>query len=126
VTFSGWNRALLTLGISDPPFSLESISESSALTFMERGLPVVALAERKGGNVTFLRRSSNSILNASVLLFNVTRDNLREDGQGLVVHYVHSPIEIGRAQSVHLGGSFSYRWNARSTGPAVSFTVRTR
>ena len=116
VSFSGWNKALLTLGISDPPFSLESVSQSAALTFMERGLPVEALAERKGGNITFLRRNPNSILNASVVLFNVSRDNLREDGQGLVVHYVHSPIEIGLAQSVHLGGSLSYRWNASEEG----------
>lgn len=112
VTYSGWNQTLLTLGISDPPFSLESVSKSSGLTFMERGLPVVALAERKGGVATVLRRTTNSILNASLVLFNVTRDNLREDGQGVVLHYVHSPIEIGEAKSIHLGGSFSYRINA--------------
>ncbi|MFC1777684.1 porin [Pseudomonadota bacterium] len=36
VTYSGWKRRLLTLGISDPAFSLESVSQSAALTFMER------------------------------------------------------------------------------------------
>ena len=44
-TYSGWDRTLLTLGIADPAFSLESVSSSSALTFMERGLVVDALAE---------------------------------------------------------------------------------
>ena len=112
VSYSGWDRTLLTLGITDPPFSLESISQSSALTFMERGLPVAALAERRSGSVTALRRNKNSILNASLVLFNVSQDNLREDGQGIILHYVHSPIRIAHAESVHLGATLSYRFNA--------------
>lgn len=110
-TYSGWDKTLLTLGINDPAFSLESVSQSAALTFMERGLVVNALAERRSGGVTFLRRNPKSILNASLILFNVSRDDLQEDGQGLVFHYVHSPIRIGRTRSVHVGGSLSYRWN---------------
>jgi phosphate-selective porin OprO/OprP len=116
VSYSGWDQTLLTLGINDPPFSLESISQSSALTFMERGLAVVALAERKSGGVTILRRNPDNILNATLVLFNVSRDNLREDGQGIVLHYVHSPIVFGHTKSLHLGGSFSYRWNASEDG----------
>jgi len=112
VTFSGWDRTLLTLGITDPAFSLESVSQSSALTFMERGLVVEALAESKSGGVYFLRRNPKNILNASLTLFSVSQDDLREAGQGIVLHYVHSPISIGHARSVHVGGSFSYRWNA--------------
>lgn len=111
-TYSGWDRTLVTLGIGDPAFSLESVSSSSALTFMERGLVVDALSESKSGGVSFLRRNQNSILNASLILFNVSQDDLREDGQGVVLHYVHSPIDLGSAKSVHIGGSFSYRWNA--------------
>jgi len=112
VSYSGWDRKLLILGITDPPFSLESINQSSALTFMERGLPVVALSERRSGGVSILRRSPDSIINASLILFNVTQDNIREEGQGIVLHYAHSPIEIARGRSVHLGGSLSYRINA--------------
>lgn len=112
VSYSGWDRRLLTMGVTDPPFSLESINSSSALTFMERGLPVAALAERRSGGVNLLRRSPNSITSASLILFNVTHDNLQEEGQGIAVHYVHSPIETPAGRSVHLGGSFSYRINA--------------
>jgi phosphate-selective porin OprO/OprP len=111
-SYSGWDRSLLTIGITDPPFSLESISQSSALTFMERGLPVVALAERRSGGVFVLRRSPSSIFNASLMLFNVTRDNLREDGQGMALHYAHSPIDFAGVKNVHLGVSLSYRINA--------------
>jgi len=111
VSYSGWKRGLLTLGINDPAFSLESVSQSSALTFMERGLAVAALAERKSGGVSFLHRSPHSILNASLIFFNVSQDNLREDGQGVVLHYVYSPVEFGDGRSMHFGGSFSYRVN---------------
>ena len=111
LTYSGWDRTLLTLGINDPAFSLESVSQSAALTFMERSLVVNALAERKSGGVTILRRNPKSILNASLILFDVSRDDLRDDGQGVVLHYVHSPIQVGFFRSVHVGGSLSYRWN---------------
>ena len=111
-TYNGWDRTLVTLGIGDPAFSLESVSSSSALTFMERGLVVAALSESKSLGAGILRRNTESILNASLTLFNVSQDDLREDGQGVVLHYVHSPIRLGLADSVHLGASFSYRWNA--------------
>ena len=62
--------------------------------------------------MNLLRRSPNSITSASLILFNVTHDNLREEGQGIAVHYVHSPIETPRGRSIHLGASFSYRINA--------------
>lgn len=111
-SYSGWDRKLLTLGVTDPPFSLESINSSSALTFMERGLPVAALAERTSGGVNLVRRSPTSITSASLILFNVSRDNIQEEGQGLALHYVHSAIATPGGKSVHLGGSFSYRINA--------------
>ena len=111
--YSGWQRTQLTIGITDPPFSLESVSSSSGLTFMERGLAVNALSERRGGGVSFLRRTPSSILNGMLVLFNTSQDDLREKGQALVLHYVHSPIDVGgRDTDIHLGGSFSYRLNA--------------
>ena len=116
VSYNGWKQTLLTMGISDPAFSLESVSQSTALTFMERGLPVASLAEGRSGNVNFLRRNQDSILSASLIVFNVSQDDQRDDGQGIVLHYVHSPIRIGHIQSVHLGGSFSYRWNVSEDG----------
>ena len=68
--YSGWQRARLTLGINDPPFSLESVSSSSGLTFMERGLAVNALAEGRSGGVTFLHRTPRSIFHGMLVLFN--------------------------------------------------------
>ena len=116
VSYRGWDRTVLSLGVYDPAFSLESVSSSAGLTFMERSLPVVAISEKKSGGIGVLRRSPNSILDATLVLFNVDRDDHREEGQGFVVHYVHSPVEVGSADSIHLGGSFSYRWNASTEG----------
>ena len=113
LAYSGWQRARLTIGIIDPPFSLESASSSSGLTFMERGLAVAALSERRSGGVTFLHRTPRSILHGMLVLFNTSQDDLREQGQAIVLHYVHSPIDFGgRDNNIHLGGSFSYRVNA--------------
>jgi phosphate-selective porin OprO/OprP len=116
VSYSGWKRTLLTLGISDPAYSLEKVTKSSALTFMERGLPVAALSERKSAGVNFLRRNPKSIFSASLIMANVNQDNISGEGRGFVLHYVHSPIEKGEGSSIHLGGSFSYRFNAGESG----------
>lgn len=79
---------------------------------MERALAVNALSERKGGGIHFLRRTPSSILNAALVLVSPSRDGLQESGQAIVLHYVHSPIEIQNVDNIHLGGSFSYRVNA--------------
>lgn len=115
VNYNGWNKALLKMGIFNPPFSLDSMSFSAGRTFMEEALPVAALSERKSGGVKMLRRSKRSILDADLILFNVSEDNIREAGQGLVLHYVYSPIREKSSNSIHLGGSFSYRFNANES-----------
>lgn len=112
IVFRGWRRALLTFGVKDPPFSLESVSTSSSQTFMEKALAVTALSERKGGGLGYLRRTPKSILNADLVFFTPKRDNLSESGQALVLHYVHSPIRVRNRDNIHLGGSLSYRLNA--------------
>jgi len=112
VMYKGWKTALLTIGVDDPPFSLESVSSATGLTFMERALAVASLSERKGGGITILKRTPNSILNADLVFFAPNRDNLKDAGQALVLHYVHSPITLRNRDNIHLGGSLSYRINA--------------
>jgi hypothetical protein len=113
VVYSGWKTALLTFGINDSPYSLESASSSSGLTFMERGMAVSALSEAQSGGITFLKRTNSSIFNGKLVLFNPSQDNLRQSGQGIVLHYVHSPITVSGRDNIHLGGSFSYRANSQ-------------
>ena len=110
--YKGWKTVLLTIGVDDPPFSLESVSSATGLTFMERSLAVQALSERKAGGITILKRTPTSILNADIVFFAPKRDDLQDVGQALVLHYVHSPISFRNQDNVHLGGSLSYRINA--------------
>jgi phosphate-selective porin OprO/OprP len=102
----------LTIGVDDPPFSLESVSSSTGSTFMEKSLAVQSLSERKAGGITILKRTASSILNADLVFFAPKRDDLQDVGQALVLHYVHSPISIRHSDNIHLGGSLSYRINA--------------
>jgi phosphate-selective porin OprO/OprP len=110
--YKGWKTILLTIGVDDPPFSLESVSSATGLTFMERSLAVQSLSERKAGGITILKRTANSIINADIVFFAPKRDDLQDVGQALVLHYVHSPISFRHRDNIHLGGSVSYRINA--------------
>jgi len=110
--YKGWKTVLLTMGVEDPPFSLESVSTATSLTFMERALPVQSLSERKAGGITVLKRTTKSILNADLVFFAPKRDDLQDVGQALVLHYVHSPISFRNRDNIHLGGSLSYRINS--------------
>jgi len=112
--FTGWSTALIKLGLTTPPFSLESVSGSASQTFLEEALPVAALAEGRGGGVFMLKRTSRSILNASLTVLNPNQEGLSSSGQALVLHYVHAPIDIIGRKGVNLGASVSYRLNSRS------------
>jgi len=122
LVYSGWQTALMTFGINDAPYSLESLSSSAGLTFMERGLAVSALSGKKGGGITFLKRTPNSILNGALTLTSPSQDNKRQPGQAAIFHYVYSPISLAGRSDIHLGGSFSYRLN--SSGNHTEFSTR--
>lgn len=109
LVYSGWKRALLTMGVQAPPFSLGSSNASSALSFMENALPVAALAENKNAGVDFLKRTPNHLLNASWVFYNPRQQGVSETGQALVARYVYSPINFHGHENTHLGGSFSFR-----------------
>lgn len=77
-------------------------------------MPVAALGARKSGGIKLLRRTPNSILNASFLFFNPEQDGQSESGQAVVLHYVHAPVNFRGQDNVHLGGSLSWRVNVNS------------
>jgi len=112
--YAGWKAALLKIGVTSPPFSIEAVSDASSLTFMEVAMPVAALGARKSGGIKLLKRTPNSILNASFLFFNPDQDGQSESGQAVVLHYVHAPVNFRGQDNVHLGGSLSWRVNVNS------------
>jgi len=128
VLYSGWKTAVLQLGVFSPPVSLEYLNNFAGLTFMERNLAVYALSEKHMGGLSVLKRTGTSIFQGGVFFFTPKEDDTASSGQALVMRYVHSPIEIDGRTGIHLGGSFSYRINARDdqtefkTRPEVYFT----
>jgi phosphate-selective porin OprO/OprP len=80
---------------------------------MERSLAVDALSEGNSAGFGFLKRTPSSILNAAFFFYSPKHENVAQTGQALVFRYVHSPIEFSRLGKLHLGGSFSYRINAK-------------
>jgi phosphate-selective porin OprO/OprP len=112
--YKGWRTATAKFGIFDPPFSLESYSSSSGLTFMERSLAVASLSERKSGGFGVTKRTPNSIINAGIYFFSPKNEGLSEQGKSFVLHYVHSPIRLQKAGNIHVGGSLSYRLDVDS------------
>jgi phosphate-selective porin OprO/OprP len=111
ISYTGWKTGILKLGVFDPPFSLESVSKTTAITFMERALPVAALSERRSAGIGLLKRTPKSILNAGLFVASPQFEGLSDNGQALVLHYVHSPITFLGRENVHVGGSLSYRVN---------------
>jgi phosphate-selective porin OprO/OprP len=114
LVYTGWSTVLVKLGINSPPFSLESTSGAASLTFMEEALNVAALAERRSGGISMVKRTPSSILNASLLFFSPKDEGLSSSGQAVVLRYVHAPIDILGRKGVNLGTSFSYRINVSS------------
>lgn len=109
--YSGWQTAAVKFGIFKPPFSLESTSKSTGLTFMERSLAVASLAERNSGGLGILKRTPTSILNVGLFFLSPKQEELTQPGQAFVLHYAHSPINLNTKKSLHFGASLSYRLN---------------
>jgi phosphate-selective porin OprO/OprP len=110
--YSGWKTAIAQVGVFDPPFSMESLSSSVGLTFMERSLAVYALSENKNGGFAVLKRTSNNIFSGGVFFLSPEQDKKRQSGQALVMRYAYSPLNFLGSAGGHVGGSFSYRINA--------------
>ena len=110
LVYTGWKAAILSLGVQDPPFSLEAGTTTSATSFMENALPVEALSENKNAGVDFLKRTSSQILNASWVFHNPRQRGVSETGQAVVGRYIYSPINFHEHKNIHLGASFSYRF----------------
>jgi len=123
--YTGWKTAGVKLGVFSPNYSLESLTSRTALTFMERALPVEALSERRSTGVGLIKRTPKSILEAGAYFLSPDQDGQKEKGQAVVLRYVHAPLEADRGwgpfggHGIWSGFSLSYRTNAK--GPNTQF-----
>ena len=118
VEYTGWNTRLARLGIFKEPFSLEYLTVGPGITFMERSLPVTALAPGRSVGAGILRRTETGIFSGGLFLRSPPEDGLGEAGQALGFRYVRSPLlrleNEEENEDAHVGVSFSYRTNAEA------------
>jgi len=112
--YTGWRTGVVKLGIFDEPFSMESMSTTRGLTFMERSLPVAALAPGKSVGAGLLKRTHNGIFSGGLFFRSPAQDGQGEAGQALAIRWVRSPLFRPENDDAHAGVSFSYRKNASS------------
>ena len=114
VEYTGWNTRIVKMGVFKEPFSVESMSSARGLMFMERSLPVAALAPGRSVGVSTLWRTATGILSGGLFFRSPPEDGLGEAGQALAVRYVRSPLFRPENPDIGVGISFSYRTNAEA------------
>jgi len=112
IEYTGWSTGVAWLGVFDEPFSMESMSSTRGLTFMERSLPVTALAPGKSVGAGLLKRTQNGIFSGGLFFRSPSQDGLGEAGQALAIRWVRSPLLRPEDDNSHIGVSLSYRANA--------------
>jgi phosphate-selective porin OprO/OprP len=108
VTYVGPKNAWI-FGQQDEPFSLEQMTSSLAMTFMERGLPN-ALAPGKDIGVSFRSTRNRWSLSAGIFGGNIaSAKDGGDQGFGFTGRLVFQPDRGEQNRVIHLGGSVSYR-----------------
>lgn len=120
VRYTGFDGIRITAGQFHMPFSLEELTSSNNMTFMERAAPTVFAASRQIGFGVDLRRSMYTA-SAAVYGRNVGDSVTGDDPLAVGGRVTFSPInEKGRL--IHIGGAVAYEW----TDDADTVRVRQR
>ena len=105
VRYLGFSPIELTLGQQDEPFSLEEMTSSRRVTFLERGLPN---AFAPGTDFGFAVRTHGDNWSGAVGVFAGDLTSDVDQGQGVSGRFVVSPT-FEASGPLHLGGSISLR-----------------
>ena len=106
--YQGFDLVKVTIGNQKEPFSLEELTSSKYITFMERGLPNAFSPSRNTG-ISLSTNADKWGLHAGYFYDGVKNDNSPErDGWGATGRVHFAPLS-GDGSVVHLGGSASYR-----------------
>lgn len=99
LTYEGWRVGDVSLGQSKIPFGLAEMTGSNDLTFIERALPVDALAPSRRIGVAFSRTPDNYTLSAMVFGSSIGND---DRGYGAAARLTLVPVHTADTV-VHLG-----------------------
>ena len=127
IKYTGWDAGKITIGQFKQPFSLDELTSSKYITFMERALPNAFATGRRIG-VGYDMASDNMSFAASVYGQDVdTAEAVAGDdadpGMGLGARYTFAPIS-GDRNVLHFGLSVAQEEPASSIDESVSFRQR--
>lgn len=119
ITYGGFKPTTITVGNFKEPFSLEELTSSKYITFMERALPNVFAPSRNLGAAVY---THGELWTAAAGLFGegVDSDDV-DEGYGFTGRVTFAPIHE-ETQVIHLGAAGSYRENNDSN--ELSFSQR--
>ena len=110
IKYKGLENVGITIGQYKEPFSLEELTSSKYITFMERSLPVEAFAPSRKIGIGADTGGDNWTFEAGFFgdEFNADPDDEGDEGYGVVGRVTFDPIS-GESNLVHLGVSAEYR-----------------
>ncbi|MFO7764005.1 MAG: porin [Wenzhouxiangellaceae bacterium] len=121
VEYQDLGPAKIRLGHFEEPFSLQNMTSSKQVNFMERGLPQVFETGRNLG-VAVISGSDHWSASAGFFGTGIDNDSSGEDeGYGLSGRLTYAPVNSG-GRVLHVGGSLSYRDTGGADG--VRFSER--
>ena len=112
IRYTGFDAANITVGNFKEPFSLEELTSSKYITFMERALPNAFAPSRKMGigvnHVGDKLTVAGGVFADSVDADNDTEGSNSNEGYGVAGRVTFAPLKE-KTRVVHLGGSVEYR-----------------
>lgn len=119
--YSGFDSATVTLGNQKVPFSLDELTSSKYLTFMERALPnAFATGRRIGINV---QRNAEGYTLAGMAYGQSVTDSVNDEGMGVAARLTLTPVNSA-PRLVHVG--LAAAWEEPGSTDAGEDTVRFR
>ncbi len=106
LAYKGWENMMIKVGHFKPPFSMEELTSSSKIVFLERAYPnTFTTGRRIGFGVTYWR----NWMHASAGMFGEAAENLDQksddEGSAFACRLVAAPLNSDNAL-LHLGGAF--------------------
>ena len=107
--YTGFDVGDITAGHFKEPFSLEELTSSKYITFMERALPVEAFAPSRKLGLAFGHNAKKWTATAGVFAEGESAENDdKNEGHGFAARATFAPI-LAENRVVHIGASGEYR-----------------
>jgi len=121
VRFDGLNLGKIKVGHFKTPFSLEEMTSSKYITFMERAMPNAFATSRRIG-VGLDNVSGNRTFSAA-LYGDSAADSGDDEGLGLAARFTTAP-QFGEGRFAHFGAALAYEEPTNTGSSTVRFRAR--